>query len=102
MKIGFIGIMTGIGGGEVSQVEKACNLIDRGHDVWFLFDPGNHATSVKFNKYGGEVAERCSFLPKDSYHERCFDEDWAIENLEDTDFVFAYRRHLYSEKLQTT
>ena len=51
-----------------------------------------------FNKFG-KLKIRCSSDAKIFFNEKSFDEDWAVENLKDTDVAIIIHRHLFSKKL---
>ncbi len=98
MKISILRPPIGIGGAEMSLTEVGVNLLRMGHDVWMHFDDGQNSSFDNFNKFGA-LKLRCSNDAKIFFHEKSFNEDWAIENLKDTDVAIIIHRHLFSKKL---
>jgi len=98
MKIAILRNPIGIGGAEMSLTEMAVNLVRIGHEVWMHFDDGKASSFENFNKFG-KLKLRCSSDAKNFFHEKSFNENWAVENLKDTDIAIIIHRHLFSEKL---
>lgn len=98
MKIGILKPLIGIGGAEMSLTEMGAVLSQAGHDVWMHFDAGSNFVTKNFNKFG-KLEKRCSNSSKKFMHNDATSEEWAIEQLKDTDLVISIHRHFYSKKL---
>ena len=98
MKVSILRPPIGIGGAEMSLTEMAVSLLRMNYDVWMHFDDGHNSTFDSFNKFGA-LKSRCSDDAKIFFHERSFDEEWAIKNLKHTDVAIVIHRHLFSKRL---